>query len=45
MKRRNFIKKAGIAGAGILSSSSLFGAMSKVNNSNSIVNIGIIEAS
>ncbi|WP_288955560.1 Gfo/Idh/MocA family oxidoreductase [uncultured Polaribacter sp.] len=42
MKRRNFIKKAGIAGAGILSSSSLFGEISKVNNSNSIVNIGII---
>ena len=42
MKRRTFIKKTGIASAGILTSSSLFGAISKVNNSNSIVNIGII---
>ncbi|APY11607.1 dehydrogenase [Seonamhaeicola sp. S2-3] len=43
MKRRTFIKNTGIASAGIITSSSLFGITSKTSsNSNSIVNIGVI---
>lgn len=43
MKRRSFIKKAGIASAGILTTSSVFGNISHLKSStNDIVNIGII---
>ncbi|MFK8061146.1 MAG: Gfo/Idh/MocA family protein [Polaribacter sp.] len=43
MKRRDFIKKTGIASAGILSANSLFGNISNLNTSaNSTINIGVI---
>lgn len=43
MKRRNFIKKAGFASAGILSANALFSSVSKLNFSpNNTINIGVI---
>tara|TARA_R110002050_G_scaffold94765_3_gene197354 strand:- start:92663 stop:93844 length:1182 start_codon:yes stop_codon:yes gene_type:complete len=42
MKRREFITKGGLVTAGIITTSSTLGALSKRINSNSIVNIGII---
>ena len=43
MKRRNFLKKAGIASAGILTANSVFGNISKLNFSpNNIINLGVI---
>jgi predicted dehydrogenase len=43
LKRRNFLKKAGIASAGILTANSVFGNISKLNFSpNSIINLGVI---
>lgn len=43
MKRRDFIKKTGIASATILSANSLFGNISNLNTSaNSTINIGVI---
>ena len=43
MKRRNFIKKAGIASAGILTTNSVFGNISNLSLSpNDTINIGII---
>lgn len=43
MKRRTFIKKTGIASAGILSANAVFGNVSKLNFSpNDTINIGVI---
>ena len=43
MKRRNFIKKAGIASAGILTSNAIFGNLSPLlSGANDTVNIGVI---
>ena len=43
MKRRNFIKKAGIASAGILTSNAVFGNLSPLKSSfNDTINIGVI---
>lgn len=43
MKRRNFIKKAGIASAGILTANSVFGNVSNLNFSpNNTINLGVI---
>ncbi|WP_296635326.1 Gfo/Idh/MocA family oxidoreductase [Polaribacter sp.] len=43
MKRRNFLKKAGIASAGMLTANSVFGNISKLNFSpNNIINLGVI---